>query len=546
MLPGYTVAQIRDAEARAISRVGGDALMQTAATGLAAAILRRLRTHTAPEERATPHTAPEERATPHTAPEERAAGRGARHEGPSHPGALRDAAGFVPHPAAPQGAVGGGAPQAAVRRTGVYGSRVLLAVGSGNNGGDALFAGAILARRGVRVTAWRPGASVHEAGWAEFLAAGGREVDAAAALADLGAQRCVVDGVAGIGSRPGLAAPVAALASACRERRVPVVAVDLPSGLAPEPPFADEPHFTADLTVTFGGYKLCQLLEPARSECGEVELVDIGIELPEPTVSQWEPADLAAVWPVPDARSDKYSRGVVGLDTGSVHFPGAAVLTAAGAVAAGAGMVRYLGPAEAASRVLDRFPNVVAAPGRVQALVLGSGWGDREDGGAVARAVASGDPVLVDADGLRHLPARGHAAVLLTPHAGELARLLGVERATVAADPLAAVRAAVDRTGCTVLLKGATQYVASPLDDRLHLALPGSAWTAQAGSGDVLAGICGTLLAAGLAVVAAALAGASVQALAARTTPGPVPPQDVRLPVVGLQSFLPAIPVTPT
>ncbi|MCB0911296.1 MAG: bifunctional ADP-dependent (S)-NAD(P)H-hydrate dehydratase/NAD(P)H-hydrate epimerase, partial [Propionibacteriaceae bacterium] len=176
MRHGYTVAQIRDAEAQAFEVVGPDALMQRASAGLATAILRRLRV------------------------------------GLGHP-------------------VG--------RRGGVYGARVLLVVGSGNNGGDALFAGAILARRGVRVTAWRTGSAVHEAGWAALLAAGGREVDARTALAGLPAQRYVVDGVAGIGSRPGLAPDVAAFASACTEQGVPVVAVDLPSGLAPEPPFSE-------------------------------------------------------------------------------------------------------------------------------------------------------------------------------------------------------------------------------------------------------------------------------------------------------------------
>lgn len=461
MISGWTVAQVRDAEARRMAVVGPDALMQVAAAGLAAAILRRLR------------------------------GR-------------------------------------------AYGSRVLLAVGSGNNGGDALFAGAALARRGVRVVAWRTGGAVHPAGWTAFLAAGGREVDAAEALRGLAGQAWVVDGVAGIGSRPGLAPEVARLAAACREQRVPVVAVDLPSGLAPEPPFSTEEHISADLTVTFGGRKLCQLLEPARSACGELELVDLGLDLGPAAVTQWEAADVAAAWPVPDAGSDKYSRGVVGLDTGSPSYPGAAVLGAAGAVHTGAGMVRCLAAAEVAARVVDRFPNVVASPGRVQALVLGSGWGEREDDGTVARAVASGRPVVLDADGLRHLPAAGHRGVLLTPHAGELARLLGTDRDQVVEDPLAAVRRAAEVTGCTVLLKGATQYVAEPGEQRVWLAPPGPAWSAQAGSGDVLAGACGSLLAAGLDPVRAALAAAGVQALAAGRHPGPLPPQDLaaRFPAV--------------
>ncbi|MGV8908364.1 MAG: bifunctional ADP-dependent NAD(P)H-hydrate dehydratase/NAD(P)H-hydrate epimerase [Propionicimonas sp.] len=452
MIHGYTVAQIRSAEAVAMDVLGPDVLMQRAAAGLATATLRRLR------------------------------------------------------------------PRA-------YGARVLLVVGSGNNGGDALYAGVRLAGRGVAVTAWRTATAVHDAGWRAFLAAGGREVDAGTARALLGRQALVVDAVAGIGSRPGLEPAVADFAGACAALSVPVVAVDLPSGVAPEPPFSDEAHFTADLTVTFGGYKLCQLLEPGRSACGEVELVDIGLELPQPAVSQWTDADLAEAWPVPDASSDKYSRGVVGLDTGSVDYPGAAVLTAAGAVGAGAGMVRYLGPLPVAQRVLDRFPNVVIGQGRVQALVVGSGWGQRKDHGVVARAIAARVPLVVDADGLRHLPAGGgHRAVVLTPHAGELARLLDLTRAEVEADPLAAVRAAVATTGCTVLLKGATQYVGTPGVDRVWVGVPGPGWTAQAGSGDVLAGICGTLLAAGLDPPTAALAAASGQAMAARHHPGPLPP----------------------
>ncbi len=461
MLAGYRVAAIRDAEERAFAALGPDALMQRAAAGLAAAILRRL--------------------------------------------------------------------------DGAYGTRALLVLGSGNNGGDALYAGVRLLRRGVAVSAWRTAERVHEAGWMAFLAAGGRDVDAPEALSTLSRQDLVVDGVAGIGSRPGLGDDVAAFASACDDAGVPVVAVDLPSGLAPEPPFSDQPYFHADLTVTFGGLKLCQLLEPARVACGVVEFVDIGLDLGEPDVVQWEIDDLADHWPVPGPRADKYSRGVVGLDTGSTDFPGAAVLGTSGAIHAGAGMVRYWGPAQVANKVVDRFPNVVLTQGRVQSLVLGSGWGDRREKGLVARAIASGAPLVVDADALRHLPdGGGHPGVLLTPHAGELAWLLGWERSVVTADPVAAVLRASEKTGCTVLLKGSTQYVAVPGSGQVRLAVPGPAWTAQAGSGDTLAGICGTLLGAGLETADAALAAASVQAFAASEHPGPLPPQELadRLPGV--------------
>ncbi len=440
------------------------------------------------------------------------------------------------------------------RRGWLYAARVLLAVGSGNNGGDALFAGARLARRGVAVSAWRPGSGVHRAGWQAFLAAGGRELDADAALAALASTDLVIDGVTGIGGQAGLRAPVAVFARACAEQGVPVVAVDLPSGIPADLPFVGlvpageqtdpvpvpEParstigdglaaHFTAEVTVTFGGLKACHVIEPARSACGRIEVVDIGLPPMEPDLVCWQPADVEAVYPTPTATSDKYSRGVVGVDAGSLRYPGAGVLAVTGAVRAGAGMVRYLGPTEVASLVLQRLPNVVLGEGRVQSLVLGCGWGDRPDGAeVVAAAVVSGLPVVVDADALGLLPHRLHPQVLLTPHAGELARLLGIAREQVVADPVAAVRHAVARTGATVLLKGATQLVATPGRSAVEVAVPGSAWTAQAGSGDLLAGLCGALLAAGLSAPEAAVAGASLQAMAAPDRP--VAPQEYELP----------------
>lgn len=455
MKAGYTVAQIRAAEAQAFARLGPDALMQAAAAGLASAILRLLRDH----------------------------------------------------------------------RRRAYGAKVLLVVGSGNNGGDALFAGAILARRGVQVRAWQCGPRWHEAGVQAFLAAGGRPADRGLAETWVQSGDLIVDAVAGIGSRPGLSEGLAAFAALCSSSAVPVVAVDLPSGVAPEPPFSTAPSFRADLTVTFGGYKLCHLLEPTRSLCGEISLVNLDLELPEPEVIGWEDDDVSAVWPVPDATGDKYRRGVVGLDTGSPAYPGAAVLSAAGALGVGAGMVRHFGPPVVGERVLNSFPNVVLGQGRVQALVLGSGWGDRKDRGVVARAVAAGVPLVVDADALGHLPPKGHPGVLLTPHAGELARLLQIDRAQVETDPLQAVGAAAGRTGCTVLLKGATQYLAEPGLGQIRLAVPGPAWAAQAGSGDVLAGACGALLAAGLSAPEAGLAAASLQAMVGGRFPGPTSPQ---------------------
>jgi NAD(P)H-hydrate repair Nnr-like enzyme with NAD(P)H-hydrate dehydratase domain len=142
----------------------------------------------------------------------------------------------------------------------------------------------------------------------------------------------------------------------------------------------------------------------------------------------------------------------------------------------------------------------------------------------VAAAVDSGVPVLIDADGLRYLPAELPASCLLTPHAGELARLLDCPRSEVEGDPVAAVKAGARLTGATVLLKGATQLVAGPDSAELGIAVSGPAWTGQAGSGDTLAGICAALLAAGVPARDAGLLGASLQAATAAAAPGPLPP----------------------
>lgn len=406
-------------------------------------------------------------------------------------------------------------------------SSVLLLVGPGNNGGDALFAGAMLAAEGVSVAAWRASDSCHMGGWEAYVDAGGRQVDHASARGLLGSVGVVVDGVFGVGARAGLPPGVAELAAACPEAGARVVAVDMPSGLEADSCAVAADAFAAVRTVSFGTYKRCQFLEPARSRCGEVTLVDIGLDPGTAGVVAWEREDVAALWPLPDATSDKYARGVVGLDTGSPDYPGAGVLSTLGAVYAGAGMVRSLGADavfEAVSRIL---PNAVRADGRVQAWLAGSGWGSHHEG-RLAELLDAGLPMVVDADGLSQVPAGlNRHDVLLTPHAGELARLLDLERSAVTSDPIGSVRAAVKRYGTTVLLKGATQYVSGPADDRVHLAVPGPAWTAQAGSGDVLAGICATLLAAGLAPIDAAVCGASIQAMTAAAHPGPYPPQDI-------------------
>jgi ADP-dependent NAD(P)H-hydrate dehydratase / NAD(P)H-hydrate epimerase len=402
---------------------------------------------------------------------------------------------------------------------GVTGRRVVLLVGAGNNGGDALWAGARLAGRGARVQAVLTAGSVHEPGLAALLAAGGTMLDAGAdggvAEAGTAVMRAdvLLDGLVGLGGRAGLRAPAEHLV-ADLPADLPVVAVDLPSGVDPDTGETPGPHVRAGVTVSFGADKPCLLLPPADLAAGRVVRVDLGMAPHLPVLPAVERLDLraaAARWPVPGPVVDKYRRGVAGLVVGSTGYPGAAVLCARGALGAGVGMLRYLGPPEVTNAVRSACPEVVAGPGRVQAWVLGSGVDPRDQtraadlDRAIRSALDDGVPCVIDAGALSLLPDRVPPGWLLTPHAGELATLLSargrpVGREQVEASPARYARAAVEVTGGTVLVKGATTLVADP-DGRLRSQADGPGWLATAGSGDVLAGIAGALLAAGLPAI---------------------------------------------
>jgi ADP-dependent NAD(P)H-hydrate dehydratase / NAD(P)H-hydrate epimerase len=415
---------------------------------------------------------------------------------------------------------------------GRYGRHVMIMVGAGNNGGDALFAGVRLARHGVRVTAIRCLGVPHPAGLAAFLTAGGRVIDLDDHYAiDPMPYDLVIDGILGIGGRPGLPDPVARLVQSVAAQGIPTIAVDLPSGVAADTGAVSGAAVQATETITFGERKPCHLLQPALSCCGSISVIDIGLGSDHDETADLvglDEDDLARAWPYPSERSDKYARGVVGVDTGSDQYPGAAVMSVYGAVYGGAGYVRFLGAERPAATISDQLPNVVFSPGRVQAHLFGSGWGERADGAKVLAAVAEeGLPAVVDADGLGYLPKPAPANWLLTPHAGELARLLERERGWVEDDPVRAVTAGAQQTGATVLLKGATQLVAAPSASPVLVAVPGPAWTAQAGSGDVLGGVCAALLAAGVDAQRAGQLGASVQAVAAAEHPGVLAPQEL-------------------
>jgi hydroxyethylthiazole kinase-like uncharacterized protein yjeF len=403
------------------------------------------------------------------------------------------------------------------QRRRLYGTGVAVLAGKGNNGGDGLFAASFLAARGMRTTAVLTGDAAHPEALAAFERAGGRaffltESNLSTLTAEVAGADVLIDAVLGTGAQGGLRGAAAALIAGLADVRSGasrlVVACDIPSGVDADSGEAHAPVLSADLTVTFGAAKVGLLADPGADHTGRVQVVPIGIEehLPSPALRRLEPLDLARLLPQPGRRAHKYTRGVLGVVAGSADYPGAAVLACRGALAAGAGMVRYLGPPEVADLVRQSCPEVVCSTGsvadtRVQAWLVGSGMGpgDRDQLQRARDAVESGLPVIADAGALPALPDVLAPQVVLTPHAGELASLLDrlgadCDRSAVEANTLDAVRQAAGLTEATVLLKGATTLVASPLQD-FYSQADGTPWLATAGSGDVLAGIIGALLA---------------------------------------------------
>ena len=442
----------------------------------------------------------------------------------------------------------------------VPGARVVVLAGSGDNGGDALYAAARLARRGAAVLAVKAGSRVHEQGAAALRDAGGRlaSPDDAAVPAALGAADLILDGLLGIGGHGGLRERQASLAGLAARSAAVLVAVDLPSGVDADTGVVEGAAIRADVTVTFGTLKPGLLIDPGARHAGVVELIDIGLGpyLDAPDASAMQAADVAALLPRPSEESDKYRRGVVGIVAGSERFTGAAALAVGGAIRGGAGMVRLVSAAPAVAVVRMLWPEAVItvtgqdipagedirAAGRVQAWVVGPGMGtDDEARERLAAVLASDLPVLVDADGLTLLAAHKgllarEAPTLLTPHAGELGRLLGADPADVESRRLEHATRAAASLGATVLLKGSTtviatpdgRWAASPGGDGSHAAAgrddqpplrvnpTGTSWLATAGTGDVLSGLSGSLLAQRLEAGEAAAAAAYLHGLAAR------------------------------
>ena len=317
-----------------------------------------------------------------------------------------------------------------------------------------------------------------------------------------------------------------------------VVAIDVPSGVGVDDGSLPGPYIPADATVTFGAMKPCAMVPPASYACGRITLVDFGFDIDDavPLAEMTDGDFVSDSIRLPRLADGKYTRGVAGLVTGSTRYPGAAVLSTQAAARANTGMVRYLGPQHAQDMVLSSLPETVAGKGRVQSWVVGSGVPVKDDDAAdddMQRATIAAllkhyaidvsgtdadeqalamPPIVVDAGALDLLPQRVAPQVVITPHAGELAALLNrlhaethgdgtveaIDRSQVEANPLRAAMETHDLTGATVLLKGAVTIVVGTNGDggtRTILSGRAPAWMATAGSGDVLAGMMGALLA---------------------------------------------------
>ena len=384
---------------------------------------------------------------------------------------------------------------------GTYGRRVTVVAGRGNNGADGRVAASLLARRGARVT---------------VLEAGGRD--------PLGAPDLVIDAAYGTGFHGEYDAPEL-------PGGTPVLAVDIPSGVSGDTGQACGSALAATRTVTFAALKPGLLQWDGVRLAGKVSVADIGLEVGTPVIGALQDADVTAFVPPRRRDGNKWSAAVL-VVAGSPGMTGAASFCARAAYRAGAGMVRLGVPgAGSTPATVDEAVGIeLAAEGwstaaleaasRCKAVVVGPGLGRHPaTAGEVRRLSAESPvPVVVDADGLFALgsfdgggPVNGRSPLVLTPHDGEYARLIGSPPGD---DRVGAARRLATATGAVALLKGATTAVAHP-DGRVLLNTTGTPRLATAGTGDVLSGVIGALLARGVDPRWAAAIGAHVHGEAA-------------------------------
>ena len=380
-------------------------------------------------------------------------------------------------------------------------SRVTAFVGGGDNGGDALYACAILARGGIGATAYLLKKRCHRRALAAAQEAGVRIVDLdgqslrsienTPAWSEVFLAHAWIDGIVGTGAHGPLTGVLAESVevlnrlSAIKPR--PVIAIDVPSGLTDDDGAITGPILRATHTLAVGTYKRAQVLPPAVEFTGDISLVTMDWDSNGMGRTQGDDGVIGAddlyvvdeafsaheVVPVPAFSDDKYARGVVGLVAGSDTYPGAGLLATRGALAAGVGMVRLNSTRRVQDLVLADQPGVVTVGGRIQSALIGPGLDEerREDALELAQFCGqSGMPLIIDAWALDLVPELASSikpdATVLTPHYGEAARLLGrlgtpVTRTEVAASPLRYARALHEATGCHVILKGPVTIVYS-------------------------------------------------------------------------------------
>jgi len=369
----------------------------------------------------------------------------------------------------------------------------LVLCGPGNNGGDGYVVARRLRERGVAVRVAASGEPKSEAAKAARAAWGGP----VEALAEAEPAPLLIDALFGTGlGRPldeAIAAPAKRLAEAARHR----VAVDLPSGIATDDGAVLTALPAADLTVALGALKRAHRLMPGMALCGETVVADIGLALPDdPQI----PREIARPRvPAPGFESNKYKRGKVLIAAGSM--PGASLLSALAAQRAGAGYVELLGDTHQGpphALVRRAWEDKALTDKRIAALVIGPGLGtDDESRRRLGRALDAGRPLVLDADALNLLAKEGLNALadldplpILTPHEGEFEWLFG----KLEGSALDRAREGAKRSGGIMVLKGAATVVAHP-DGRAAIDPPAPSWLASAGTGDVLSGVMGTMLA---------------------------------------------------
>jgi ADP-dependent NAD(P)H-hydrate dehydratase / NAD(P)H-hydrate epimerase len=419
---------------------------------------------------------------------------------------------------------------AVVRRPG-RAARVVIVAGPGNNGGDGFEIARLLlaGRLAGNVETLLLGNPQHlttdaRKTYYRLEQVGGaiREVDDAGELEPLGSATLIVDALFGTGLKrrvapEGLAARAIGLASSGQAF---VVSVDLPSGLSADEPVAWTPSVRADLTVTFGWPKPCHVERGPAARCGRIAVADLGFVQPtEPARREAVAApDVAALLPRRAAESHKGTYGRLLVVGGSRGMAGAPALACRAAHRAGAGLVTAAVPDDVRAILHALTPETTSLGGlaefeRYSAMAVGPGWGDspaaRE---ALARAVAAPVPAVFDADalnmaGLAATFASRKAPTVLTPHPGEAGRLLGISADAVNADREAAAVRIARAANAVVVLKGFRPVVADP-SGRAVPVLAGNPALASGGTGDVLTGVVGALLARGLGAFDAACAAA--------------------------------------